>query len=165
MIITSLDGTFTWYGIRWDIHAVMESTNCSKCVSKMQFKRCPIMSRPLQLYTSENLHVFHDDDCPHFPMEGSVKLSTMALIRLSWGGHVVGGREYMTNCCMRKGPSTGGCSISWCRMHFSCIFDWFQGLVSCVCDVCITAPVRSSGGGVVPSEGSRFSIFSHCHAS
>ena len=37
-------------------------------------------------------------------------------------------------------------------------------LVICISDVSITIPVCSLGGGVVPSKGSRFSTFSHCHA-
>ena len=83
MMITLLNDAFNWYGIRWDVHTIAESTNCGKRVSKMQFKHCLAMSRSLQLCTSEKLHVLHDDDCPHFPMEGSVKLSTMALMTLS----------------------------------------------------------------------------------
>lgn len=83
MIITSLNDTFTWYGIRWDVHTVAESINGSKRVSKMQFKHFLIMSRPLQLFTSEKLHVFHSDDRPRFPMKESVKSSIVALITLS----------------------------------------------------------------------------------
>ena len=69
MIITSLNDTFTWYGIRWDVHTVAESTTCIIRVFKTCFKHCPVMNRPLQLYTSEKLHVFHDDGRPHFQME------------------------------------------------------------------------------------------------
>ena len=59
MVVKLLNDTFTWYGIRWDVHTFAESTTCSKRVSKIQFKHCPIMSRPLQLHTSEKLHVSH----------------------------------------------------------------------------------------------------------
>ena len=58
--------------------------------SKTCFKHCPDMSRPLHLCTSDELHVFHDDGCPHFSTEESVKLSTVALIMISCDGHFVG---------------------------------------------------------------------------
>ena len=41
MIITSLNDTFTWCGIRWDVHTVAESTTCTIWVSKACFKHCP----------------------------------------------------------------------------------------------------------------------------
>ena len=34
MIITLLNDTFTWYGIRWDVHTVAESTTCTVRILK-----------------------------------------------------------------------------------------------------------------------------------
>ena len=59
MIITSLNDTFTWYGIRWDVHTVAESTTCTIWVLKACFKHCLVTSRPLQLRMSEELRVSH----------------------------------------------------------------------------------------------------------
>ena len=70
----------------------------------------------------------------------------------------------VTDCYVRKGPWTAVRLSSRCRRHCGCRFDGFEGLVIYSCDVCITIPVCLLGGGVVPSEGSRFSTFSHCHA-
>ena len=84
MIITSLNDTFTWYGIRWDVHTVAESTTCTIWVFKACFKHCPDNEPSSTVaYVRESCMFFHDDGCPHFPTEGSVKLSTMALITLS----------------------------------------------------------------------------------
>ena len=57
MIITSLNDTFTWYGIRWDVHTIAESTTCIVRVFKTHSKHFAVMSCPLQLCTSEKLHV------------------------------------------------------------------------------------------------------------
>ena len=41
MIIMSLNDTFTWYGIHWDVHTVAESTNGSNHASKIAIQALP----------------------------------------------------------------------------------------------------------------------------
>ena len=65
---------------------------CTIRVLKAGLKRCPLMSRPLHLCVSGKLYVSHNNRRPHFPAEGSVKPSNMALIMLSRYGHPVGSR-------------------------------------------------------------------------
>ena len=139
MIITLLNDTFTWYGIHWDVHTIAESTNDSKRVSKMQFKHSIVMSRPLRLCTSEKLHDY-------------------AVVRWTYSRPPCD--KHMTNCCVRKGPWTGVHWSSWCRSHYGCRFDWFECLLSCIWDVCVTALVCSLREGVVPSKGPRSTTFS-----
>ena len=86
--------------VKWYIYMVWYLLGCSHCrwVNHMHYPCFQIVFWTLSrqwavLYScvlQRKFHVFHDDGCPHFAMEGSPKLSTMALITLSWGGHVGG---------------------------------------------------------------------------
>ena len=70
MIITLLNDTFAWYGIRWDVYTVAESNKYTIRVLKTHFNHFPVMSHPLQLCISEKLHVSHNDNRLIFPTEG-----------------------------------------------------------------------------------------------
>ena len=70
--------------VKWYIYLVWYLLGCSHCrwVNQLEemcgenaVQALPSQNRPLHLCMSEKLHVFHDDGCPHFPTEGSVKLS------------------------------------------------------------------------------------------
>ena len=128
---------------------------------KACFKHCPTISRPLHLCTSQRLHVFHDDGCPHFPTEGSVKLSNVALNKASWDRHFVGRHvKIYVKLLRKKGPWTGISWSWWCRTYCVCRTNWCQGWISCINGVGRTTRVCMSWQCFVTSEGPRFMVFS-----
>ena len=83
IIMTLLNNTITWYGMRSGVYTVAESTICTIHVLETRFKHCLVMSHPLYLRISKKLHVSCNDGCPNFSVEGSIKLLNMALIVLT----------------------------------------------------------------------------------
>ena len=110
--------------------------------SKACFKHCLVMSYPLQLCTSEKLCVSHGM---------TVLISNGGICEviqcgidyaiMRWTLCSPSCERYMTNCCMRKGAWTGVWYSSWCKTHYGCRFDRFEGSVNCVCDVCMVCAI------------------------
>ena len=83
MIITLLNDTFTWYGIRWDVHTVAESTTCTIRVFKSVFQALSSHEPSSAVAYVREAACFTWDGRPHFPMKRSEKSSNVVLIMSS----------------------------------------------------------------------------------
>ena len=80
MIITLLNDTFTWCGIRWDVHIVAESTTCTIRVFKSVLQTLSSHEPSSAVAYVRGAACFTWDGRPRFPMKRSEKSSNVVLI-------------------------------------------------------------------------------------